>query len=207
MLDTHRLGGAPRDYFIARIQSIRTWEWTAIAFSYLAIALVLRAVAFGNPVHIDEQFYLLVGDRMLHGALPYVDIWDRKPIGLFLLYAAMRLLGGDAMLVYQLVALLFVVATSITINRIARYIAPPSGALIAGAAYLPFLSVFGCFGGQSPFSTIYWWRWPDWSCARRLPRLTPGGCCLLACSPCCGWGWRFKSNTRLYLRAQPSAWC
>jgi hypothetical protein len=43
--------------------------------------LVFRSFHFGNPdVDFDEPFYLLVGDRMLHGAIPYVDIWDRKPI-------------------------------------------------------------------------------------------------------------------------------
>uniref|UniRef100_UPI001C08B440 hypothetical protein n=1 Tax=Acinetobacter baumannii TaxID=470 RepID=UPI001C08B440 len=52
----------------------------------LMFAVAVRARDFGNPsIHVDEQFYLLVGDRMLHGALPYLDIWDRKPIGLFLL--------------------------------------------------------------------------------------------------------------------------
>ncbi|BCI72928.1 hypothetical protein SPKIRA_37580 (plasmid) [Sphingomonas paucimobilis] len=59
------------------------------------VALVARARTFGNPViGFDEQFYLLVGDRVLHGALPYVDIFDRKPIGLFLLYAGARSLGA-----------------------------------------------------------------------------------------------------------------
>ncbi|MDB5738237.1 MAG: hypothetical protein JWO65_1905, partial [Sphingomonas bacterium] len=46
------------------------------------VAILARWPVFGNPVvQIDEEFYLLVGDRLLHGAIPYVDIWDRKPIG------------------------------------------------------------------------------------------------------------------------------
>jgi hypothetical protein len=50
----------------------------------LAVAVALRASRIGDPsIHMDEQFYLLVADRMWHGALPYVDIWDRKPILLF----------------------------------------------------------------------------------------------------------------------------
>jgi hypothetical protein len=85
---------------------------------------MLRAFTFGSPtIQIDEQFYLLVGDRMLHGALPFVDIWDRKPMGLFLLFAAIRLLGGEGIVQYQLVALLSVVATSVVIWRTARMIA------------------------------------------------------------------------------------
>ena len=65
-----------------------------ILFGLLAFAFLVRAQTFGNPVlGFDEQFYLLVGDRMLHGAIPYVDIFDRKPIGLFLIYDAIRELG------------------------------------------------------------------------------------------------------------------
>jgi hypothetical protein len=62
----------------------------------------LRSPAYGDPdVNLDEEFYLVVADRMMHGAIPCVDIWDRKPIGLFLIYAATRLLGGDGFLQYQ----------------------------------------------------------------------------------------------------------
>jgi hypothetical protein len=122
-----------------------------LLLSYLVFAVILRCITFGDPVlHIDEQFYLLVGDRMLHGSIPYVDIWDRKPIGLFILYAAMRALGGDGVIQYQLVALGFAVATALTINRLARKIASPEAAWWTGLLYLPYLSLFGCFGGQSP---------------------------------------------------------
>src|SRR3546814_4921596 len=78
------------------------------------ITVAVRAVGIGDIVaHGDEQFYLLIGDRMLNwGATPYVDIWDRKPVGLFLLYSGIRLLGGDGIVQYQIVALLAVVVTS-----------------------------------------------------------------------------------------------
>src|SRR3712207_3445789 len=86
----------------------------------LGAALLFRAAFFGNPViEGDEQFYLLVGDRMRHGLLPYVDIWDRKPVGLFLIYAAVRLLGGEGIWQYQAVAALFAAATAFLVSRIA----------------------------------------------------------------------------------------
>ena len=65
------------------------------------MVIAARAQTFGNPViGYDEQVYLLVGDRMIHGAIPFVDIFDRKPIGLFLIYGAIRLLGGEGTLQY-----------------------------------------------------------------------------------------------------------
>lgn len=116
----------------------------------LGIALLVRAQTFGNPVlHIDEQFYLLVGDRMLGGALPYVDIWDRKPIGLFLIYAGARLLGGEGFVQYQLLAALSAAATAYLIFRITRRIASPTAAVLAGAAYLLWLNFDHGDGGQA----------------------------------------------------------
>ncbi len=117
-----------------------------------ALALLVRAIDFGNPViHVDEQYYLLVGDRLWSGATPYLDIWDRKPIGLFLLYAAIRALPGDGILAYQLVATGFAATTALIVDRAARRVgASPAGAVAAGAAYLVWLSALGGRGGQSP---------------------------------------------------------
>jgi hypothetical protein len=38
---------------------------------FLLVALVLRAPWLGDPLfHADEQFYLLMGDRLWHGVIP-----------------------------------------------------------------------------------------------------------------------------------------
>lgn len=117
----------------------------------LALTLAVRAQTFGNPVlHMDEQFYLLVGDRMLRGAVLYVDIWDRKPPGLFLIYAGARLLGGEGIVQYQLLAALSAAATGFVATRIARRLASPAAALLAGAAYILWLNLEGGDGGQAP---------------------------------------------------------
>ena len=116
-----------------------------------AAALLIRLPHFGDPAFmIDEQFYLLVGDRMLHGALPYVDIWDRKPIGLFLIYAATRLLGGAGFLQYQIVATLFAAGTAFTIYRIGRIVTGRWPALVSGLLYLLWIELAEGGGGQSP---------------------------------------------------------
>ena len=121
------------------------------ALLLLVAAFSIRASQFGNPlVHVDEDFYLLVGDRMLHGALPYVDIWDRKPIGIFLIYAAIRLLGGSGIVQYQVVATLFAAATAFVIARIAARVAAPAAATAAGILYLLLIGLAGGMGGQTP---------------------------------------------------------
>ena len=124
----------------------------AMALGLLLLAIVLRGADFGNPViHVDEQFYLLVGERMHQGLLPYLDIWDRKPIGLFVLYAAIAALPGDGVLAYQLVATLFVAATAFAVAIGAgRLGARPRGMWAAAIAVLLWTSLLGGRGGQAP---------------------------------------------------------
>ena len=116
-----------------------------------AAAFLIRFPHFTNPYYeIDEGFYLVVGDRLIHGFLPYVDIWDRKPIGLFLIYGAIRLLGGEGLLQYQVVATLFAAGTAWLIYRIARPAAGRFGAIVAGLAYLLWIETIEGGGGQAP---------------------------------------------------------
>ena len=123
------------------------WPFLALVL----LALILRAPTYGDPdTALDEQFYLLVGDRMLHGALPYVDIWDRKPVGLFLIYAAIRLLGGDGFIQYQVVAALFAGVTAAFIWLIARRMTGSFPAAIAGISYLLWTNIFAGGAGQLP---------------------------------------------------------
>ena len=122
-----------------------------VAGAIFLIALLIRAPQLGNPIlHLDDQFYLLTGQAMLKGELPYVDIWDRKPFGLFLLYAAIGLMGGQGVLQYQLVATLFAAATAFVIVLIARRYSNLTGGFIAGCVYLASLPLLGGGGGQSP---------------------------------------------------------
>lgn len=122
-----------------------------IAAALLVLAVAVRFITFGNPaLGFDEQFYLLVGDRMLQGELPYVDIFDRKPIGIFLIYAGVRLLGGAGFVEYKMVALLFVVATAWLIYVMARRRTGRSGAGLAAALYILWLNFMEGEGGQTP---------------------------------------------------------
>ena len=126
-------------------------RWAVFAV-LLAVTLATRAQTFGNPLlGFDEQFYLLVGDRMVNGgAIPFVDIFDRKPIGLFLIYAAIREMGGEGTIQYQLVAAGCALATALGIERLARRVTGEWGALAAGVAYLVWLTLLSGEGGQAP---------------------------------------------------------
>jgi hypothetical protein len=116
----------------------RTALWMAILF--VLAALALRCSTFGNPgLGVDEQFYLLVGKFMHQGVLPYVDVWDRKPLGLFLLYGLFASLPNPV-IGFQIAASLFAAANAWVIARILTACmtgpAARQGALLGGLAYL-----------------------------------------------------------------------
>ena len=116
----------------------------------LAAAFLLRFSAFGHPnLNGDEAYYHAVGIAMHGGALPYVDLWDRKPFGLFALYWLITFFGS-APAVYQIAATLFAAATAAMVSATARPVAGGLGALLAGLLYLLWLGPLEGYGGQSP---------------------------------------------------------
>ncbi len=129
-------------WFVAR-------PWRALTL-ILVFALSIRIATFGDPaLHVDESFYMLVGEMMRHGAVPYVDVWDRKPFGLFALYFLFSVLH-EGPLGYQVAAWLFAAATAFVIHRIALRFAGPLGSLLAAFVYLAALGGLMGMGGQAP---------------------------------------------------------
>ncbi|OWK29122.1 hypothetical protein [Sphingomonas mucosissima] len=118
----------------------------------LEVAVAARAATFGNPtVHIDEDFYFTVARAMWSGAIPYVDVWDRKPPGLFLIYLLPAALPfGWGILAYQALALAAVTATAWMVARLAEIGGWARGATLAGVAYVLWLNLASGQGGQSP---------------------------------------------------------
>jgi hypothetical protein len=116
------------------------------------VAIVARLITFGSPVvHVDEEFYFVAAQGWAHGALPYVDIWDRKPIGLFLTYLPAGALGLPAGIwVYQAMALASLVGTALLIARLADRAGWSRGALAGALAYVLWVNFLDGQGGQAP---------------------------------------------------------
>lgn len=122
-----------------------------IAIIILAATVAVRGSSLGDPnYHVDESFYLLVGDRMRDGALPYVDVWDRKPFGLFLLYWGLAWLGGGAVQAVQIAAIASVAATATLLAAMAHRWTCASAALLVALSYVAGLEALAGGGGQSP---------------------------------------------------------
>ena len=123
----------------------------AVALLLIALAvLATRAIWFGDPVaDYDEQLYSFIGGRMLQGELPYVDWWDRKPFGLFALYALAHAAFGPEAMAYQLLAALFALAAGIIIYLLARRLADRMAAVLAAIYGVLMLALYSSHSGQS----------------------------------------------------------
>jgi hypothetical protein len=57
--------------------------WIAIVLGLL----VLRLPSLAQPIGGDQGLYAYEGQRLLHGGVPYIDMWDQKPPAIALVYA------------------------------------------------------------------------------------------------------------------------
>jgi hypothetical protein len=77
---------------------LRGIAWTVIIGS----CLLILTFAFGR----DQGIYALVGEGILQGKVPYKDLWDFKPPGVFFVYALAQGVFGKNMMAPRLVEVL-----------------------------------------------------------------------------------------------------
>ncbi|QDH13512.1 hypothetical protein E3E12_04095 [Formicincola oecophyllae] len=134
--------------------------------------VALRWRLLGNPlIYNDEDFYLYIGGQLLKGHLPYVSVWDRKPFGLFALYAFFHLFGSWRFWAYQLGAVMAVWGTALLIKNMAQSLTKHVwGAAFGGFLYVAALNMYVGYGGQAPvyynflMALAFWLlvrQWPD----------------------------------------------
>lgn len=141
----------------------------------LTIAVLIRLPTFGEwNYDVDVQYYALVGQRMLEGATLYVDIWDRKPPGLYLIYALIGLVSREA-IAWQIAATLAALVGGYGVARIAGLVTGSAGALMAGVAYLTLLGRFGGEDGQAPVFYNPLMMLCAWSILTRFDLIKGGG--------------------------------
>ncbi len=124
----------------------------------MLLLLVLGVVCVRLPffdytvLSVDESVYLMIGSGMRHGLIPYVDIIDRKPIGIFLIFAAADALFTDPLFGVRIFGALFTIAGSWMIARIGqRFLGlGPVAGMLAGLLYSTYALLFYGDSGQTP---------------------------------------------------------
>jgi dolichyl-phosphate-mannose-protein mannosyltransferase len=137
-------------------------------------ALQILLFPFGR----DQGIYALVGEGLLHGKLPYRDLWDFKPPGIFFVYGLAQGLFGKSMLAPRLVEVLGLVllvacagrlAQTFFGNRTAGYVGGAIAALVHAELEFWHTGQPETFGGVLTFVALVltavegkrsrrWWR-------------------------------------------------
>ncbi len=118
-----------------------------IFWTLFAICVALRLPSLQQPAGADQALYGYVGQRILHGELPYRDAWDQKPPGIHATYAVLWAIWPDERVV-PAADLVVAVATALLLLALGRHLGPPGTGEAAALLFL-FLGdpAWGRLGG------------------------------------------------------------
>lgn len=122
----------------------------------LAVAIAIRLLSFfPSVIDHDESTYLVIADALSKGYTYQVDYIDTKPIGIFLILAALKTLLGNAIWGYRLFGALVLGLTAFLLYRVKRVQGSSwSTGLAAGVIYLLLNSIYTHYG-VSPNTETY----------------------------------------------------
>ncbi len=120
---------------------VLTWIGWGCALIAVGHVILNRLVWLAIPLQTDTGMWAYIGGRILEGALPYRDLWESKPPGIYYLFAAVESCFGDSAFhgLVWLDGVLSVAVFAIT-YRIATRL---TTRWAAGCALLPLSLVFG----------------------------------------------------------------
>lgn len=102
----------------------------------VAIAFVGVRLPFVDlPLERDEGDYAYVAWRMLEGDVPYRDVFDQKPPGIYAVYAALLALGGRSGVAIHLLLFAWSAACALLLHRLLRSVAGGRAAAFAALAF------------------------------------------------------------------------
>jgi Dolichyl-phosphate-mannose-protein mannosyltransferase len=131
-----------------------------IADLYVALALVALAFAVRLPALVlpsmdwDEGLYLMIAADLNAGHLPYAGLWDRKPIGIFVLFALVERVFQDGVLGVRVLASLFAALGAFSLYRIWVLMFQP-GATIGMAAATAYVLFSGENSGLASNTEVF----------------------------------------------------
>lgn len=104
-----------------------------VLLAYLALSLLLRLpFSFVSGIDWDEGTFIIMGQEILDGYLPYTRLWDFKPPLAFAAYALAIATLGHSIEAVRLAGTICVAVTGLAVYVVARRAMPPVMAHLAG---------------------------------------------------------------------------
>ena len=119
-----------------------------IAIYFLLFAIIVRLpFFFRDAFSWDESTFILMGQSVVDGHLPYTELWDIKPPGAFLIYAVSIILLGKSIVSIRIAGALCVASTSFLTYLIGKRLGNNRVGILAGTLSILMSSFLP--GGQS----------------------------------------------------------
>ncbi len=113
-----------------------------IFLAFLLLSFFLRFwTLFVSVLDKDESIYILGADSLLNSNLPYIEIWDNKPPGIFILFSLTMLILGNSIVSIRILSIITTTFTSYFLYRIGATIDAKQGekiGLLSGSLYAIF---------------------------------------------------------------------
>ena len=106
-----------------------------IFWTLVALLVLIRLPSLAQPAGADQSLYAYVGQRILHGELPYRHAWDQKPPAIHYTYALLWSLWPDDRVVAA-ADLAVAVATALVLWRLGRRLGPRGAGECAALVFL-----------------------------------------------------------------------
>jgi hypothetical protein len=140
--------------------------WLAVI---LGAGLALRLPGILEPWGSDQSVFAFIGEGMLHGRVPYRDLYSSTGYGIFFTYAGLLALFGGRMISLHAGDLAASLAAILIVREAARRLAGERAGLMAAALQ----AVFGAGIGFSALYEMGEAAGPYWSFAQRESFMGP----------------------------------
>jgi hypothetical protein len=122
-------------------------KWVIVVCLLLITVLTRLPFYFVDVVDWDESTFILMGQSVLDGHLPYLELWDVKPPLAFVAYAAFIALLGKSLVAIRLAGTICVFITSWLVYSIGKYISDRRGGIFAAILFIVATALIS--GGQA----------------------------------------------------------
>jgi len=128
-----------------------------IAFLVVTVLglLLPRIYSLHEPVEMDQATYASMGDELLHGESLYTDVWDNKPPGVYVTFAAAQLLAGPGPLSVWWLGLVVATLTGLSLYLAARALTGSSWAAAAGVTLWASVSGLPTIEANQPNAEVF----------------------------------------------------
>ncbi len=112
----------------------------ALLMAIMVLTWLLRMNFWNQPLQLDEGVYSYIGWGMLEGSVPYRDVYDHKPPGIYVLYSIAFLLFGTSALSVKIFASIYTLGTVLAVFLVGRKMAGAKAGWVAALLFGIFSS-------------------------------------------------------------------